>query len=102
MSKPRILVMGREVDRDEFGGTGAVDLADHFKPVKLSPKAIDQASKIVPPKYWIEKGLHSWLKDRAERVFKQLSGDQTRGKFGTVTYRFGFDTEGPVLESISL
>jgi hypothetical protein len=87
---------------DEFGGSGAVAREDQFKPVRLSPKAIDQASKLVPQKYWIESGLHTWLKGRAERVFAKLSGEQTRGKFGTVTYVFEFDVDGPVLKSISL
>ncbi|MGY3406074.1 hypothetical protein ACVWZV_002187 [Bradyrhizobium sp. GM5.1] len=102
--KPRITIMGEEVPWDELPSPGATELADHFKPVKLSPKALDQASKIIPQQFWISKGcgLHTFLKGRAEKVFAGLTSGQTEGQYGTIKYFFEFDSDGPVLRSVSV
>jgi len=101
-TKPRIVVMGEEVPYDEFPGNGATELADHFRPVKLSPLAIDQASKLVPPEAYKPIGLYTWLSKRADHVWKQLSTDQMEGKLGIMRYVYEFDGEGPVLKTVHL
>lgn len=67
-TKPKITLMGEEIDYDSLPEPDAVDLADHFKPVKLSPRAIDEASKIVPSEVWIKDGLHLALESCELRV----------------------------------
>lgn len=100
--RAKITYMGEEVPWDEVGGGGAVELIDYFKPVKLSPKAIDQCSKIVPSEHWIKEGLHTWLSKRADYVFGKLASNQTEGRLKSLRYFFAFDAEGPVLESVKL
>lgn len=96
------MIMGEEVEWDEVPGTGAVELADYFKPVRLSPAAIDAASKIVPSEHWMKYGLHTWLSQRANHVFSKLTTDEMTGRLGQMKYFFQFDAEGPVLKTVSL
>lgn len=96
-AQPRITIMGEEVPWDSLPEAGATELADYFKPVKLSARAINNASKIVPSEHWIKFGLHTWLSARADRVFSKLTSDQTKGRMGLMNYIFGFDADGPVL-----
>lgn len=102
MSEPRVTVMGEEVPWDQVPGTGAVGLADHFKAVKISPKAIDQVSKIVPREVWLSEGLHTWLFGRANYVFSKLTSEQTKGKYGKLVYVFHFEYDGPLLAAVYL
>ena len=99
---PKISLMGEELSYDTVAGTGAVELADHFKPVKLSPQAIDQASKIVPSEHWIKQGIYTWLRARAELVFKDLPASKLEGRYKILNYRFEYGGDGPVLRSVSL
>lgn len=94
--------MGEEVPYDKFPGTGAIDMEDYFKPVRLSPRAINEASKIVPIEGWITQGLHAWLQIRANHVFGKLSADLTEGRLGVMRYFFEYDKDGPVLKSVSI
>jgi hypothetical protein len=100
--QPKISMMGEEVSYDDLPGTGAISLDDHFKPVKLSPKAIDEASKIVPSEHWVKYGLYTWLRSRAEHVFKHMPASKTEGKLGIMKYFFEYGADGPVLKSVSL
>lgn len=100
--KPRVTVMGEAMDYDEVAGTGAVEIEDHFKPVRLSPLAINQASRIVPPEHWEQLGLYAWLQKRADHVFSKLAVSRTEGYFGKLKYTFEYDAEGPVLKTVSL
>jgi hypothetical protein len=45
--------MGEPLEWDELPGA---ELEDYFKPVRISPRAIDHVSKIVPAQHWIEEG----------------------------------------------
>jgi hypothetical protein len=72
--------VGQELEWDDVPSAGAGEPADHFKPVKLSPRAIDAAFF----------------------VFSKLSASQTWGRMGKLRYEFGFDAEGPVLERVLL
>lgn len=94
--------MGEEVSWDDIPEPRAAELGDYFKPVRLSPRAIDQASRIVPPEHWIGQGLHTWLSMRANHVFKSLPSDRTEAQFGKLKYIFEFDAQGPVLKTVGL
>jgi hypothetical protein len=101
--KPRITVMGEEMPWDSFPeAVRAVELEDYFKPVKLSPLAINEASKIVPSEFWIKHGLYKWLQQRADHVFSKLPSDKSKGMLGQLRYFFEFDADGPVLTKVSL
>lgn len=97
-------MMGEEIPWDDLPNpTTAVELIDYFKPVKLSPRAIDNASKIVPPEHWISKGIYTWLQSRANYVFKKLESlDVVEGRCGRMRYIYEFDADGPVLKTVSL
>lgn len=105
--KPKILVMGEnggmeEIDWDELPEpTDAVELADYFKKVRISPQAIDQVSKIVPSKYYEKEGLYTWISRRAEFIFGKLSTSETSGKLKQLKYDFVFDAHGPVLDRVT-
>jgi hypothetical protein len=105
-AKPRITYIGEngmeELDWDEVPAADAVELADHFKPVKLSPRAINLASQIVPSEHWVKEGLYTWLSKRADYVFGKLSSSERSGRLRNLKYEFGFDAEGPVLEKVWL
>ncbi len=79
-----------------------IQLEDYFRPVRISPRAMDIGSKIIPSQYWIKDGLHAFLLDRAEKVFKKLSASQTEGMYGKVRYFFEYDDKGPILKTVSL
>lgn len=100
--KPRVTLMGEEIDLDELPAGEAAHMEDYFKPVKLSPRAIDEASRIVPRDTWEQVGLYTWLRGRADLVFSKLPISQTEGRFGKMKYVFEFDAEGPVLKSVAL
>lgn len=82
--------------------TTAVELADYFKPVRISSHALNMASKVIPAQYWSDNGLHAFLTDRANKVFDKLSSSQTEGQYGKLKYIFEFDADGPVLKTVSL
>lgn len=99
--KPRITMMGEEIPWDEFPDAArATELEDYFKPVRISPQAINQVSMIVPSEYWIKQGLHSWISARANYVFSKLSGNEREGKLKQLKYFFEFDADGPVLSRV--
>lgn len=102
MSKPRILIMGEEVSYDDLPAAKAIDMEDYFKPVKISPRAIDQASRIVPVEHFKSEGLYTWISKRANHVFKKLNTDLTKGQLGPVTYHFEYDENGPFLSRVSI
>lgn len=101
-ARPKITFLGEEIPWDEAPEPDAAELVDYFKPVKLSGKAIDAASKIVPSEHWIKDGLHSWLSKRSDYVFRKMSSSERSGRLGKLKYEFGFDAEGPVLERVLL
>jgi hypothetical protein len=47
-------------------------------------------------------GAYTWLSKRADYVFGKLSSSERSGRLGKMKYEFGFDAEGPVLESVLL
>lgn len=107
--KPRITVVGEhgveEVDFDKLPDPDpqAYDLSHYFDPPRISERAIDLASKIIPQEYAIKHGgLHKLLQKRAAEVFSKLPASVTRGTYGKLTYIFDFDKDGPVLKSVSL
>lgn len=105
--KPRIMILGEngmeEIDYDELPDADAAELMDYFKPVRISPRALDQASKIIPPEYFLKHGgLHKLLQMRADSVFSKLSCSQREGFYGKLKYIFEFDADGPVLKTVSL
>lgn len=106
MRWPKIWIMGEEgmeeVPHDELPSHDAIELQDHFKRVKLSPRAIDMASKMIPLEFYFKEGLHTFLRGRAELVFSKLSASQTEGVYGKLKYVFEFDADGPVLKTVSL
>ncbi len=106
IKKPRILIMGDSgmevVPWDSIPEPEAAHLEDYFKPVRISPRAIDIATKIIPAKYYAEVGLHTFLAGRANKVFRLMSASQTAGQYGKVKYFFEFDAHGPVLKTVSL
>jgi hypothetical protein len=91
-----------EVPYDETPGTGAAELADHFIPLRVSPAALDQVSKIVPVEKWRKVGIYTWTKGAAQHVFDRLTSDQLEGKLGILKMKFEFDKDGPLLKSVSL
>lgn len=102
MNRPKILIMGEEVPYDAIPEAKETDIRQHFKPVKLSPKAIDQASKIVPFDAWKNVGIHTWLSRAADHVFSKLTSDQTEARFGVMKYKFEFAADGPLLVTVTL
>jgi hypothetical protein len=101
--KPKITVMGEAVDYDSLPEPSVTpEFADLFKPVRISPPALDIASKIIPSQYWMKDGLHAFLQGRADKVFQGLSYSLTKGQYGKVKYIFEYDADGPVLKTVSL
>lgn len=100
--RPRITMMGEEIPWESLPDARAINFDDYFKPVKLSPRAIDSCSKIVPSEYWKLYGLHTWLSKRANHVFSKLSGGKNEAYLGTMKYFFEYDADGPVLKNVSL
>lgn len=101
IKKPRIRVMGEngmeEVDYDSIPDPDPVafQMMHYFAPVKVSARAINMASKIIPNHYAAEHGgLHALLQKRA-------ASDRS-GVFGKIKYIFDFDKDGPVLVTIGL
>lgn len=82
--------------------TSAVEIADHFKPVKISPRAIDEASKLIPQKFFEQEGLHAYLQKRANWLFSQIGAAHTEGYVRSLKYYFIFDSDGPVLKTVTL
>lgn len=70
--------------------------------MKLSPLAINQASKFVPAESYKPIGLYTWLSKRADHVFKQLTTDQMEGQLGIMRFVYEFDADGPVLKTVYL
>ncbi len=107
--KPKILQMDENGKMVELAWDSipdpvneAYDLKHHFLPVKISPKAIDMASKIVPEVYITKHGgVHSFLTKRANEVFQTLSASQRSGTKGQLKYIFDFDKDGPVLKMVA-
>jgi hypothetical protein len=104
--RPRIMMMGEhgmeEVPYDSIPEPSAAQLEDYFKPVRISPRAMDIASKIIPKEHWEKKGLHAFLQDRADEVFQKLSSSETEARRGKLRYFFEYDADGPVLKTVSL
>lgn len=94
-------MMGEEIPWDEVSEARATELEDHFKPVRISPVAINEASKIVPSEFWINEGLHRWLSKRADYAFSKLPNSDAREvSWKQLKYIFEFDVEGPVLKTV--
>jgi hypothetical protein len=106
IDRPRIRIMGEhgmeEVPWEEAPAAPALELEDHFRPVKLTITAINQASKIVPVEAWKAYGICKWLQKAADIVFSKLPSDKMEGKLGLMRYFFEFDADGPVLTKVSL
>lgn len=100
--QPRVTYMGEEIAYDDVPAPEAVEVEDYFKPVKLSPRSIDEASRAVPASVWELTGLYTWLQSRADHVFSKLPISKTEGHFGRLKYVFEFDADGPVLKTVAL
>lgn len=101
--RPKITIMGEEIPWDEVPTQdSAVEIADYFKPVKLSLKAVNEASKIVPAEHWVKIGICNFLQPRADYVFSKLTSDQREGRLKAMKYFFEFDSDGPLLKNVSL
>ena len=77
-------------------------MEDYFAPVKLTPRAIDQASEIVPPEHWVPVGIYSWLDGRANYAFKHLPISAKEITVGKMRYTFEYTAEGPQLKMVTL
>lgn len=102
-AKPlKVSYMGEPIADEDVPGTGAVDNEDYFKTPRISPRAIDDVSKSVPPEHWVDDGLHTWTLKRAAHVFKHMTTGDKSGRYRTLLYEFGYDAEGPVLVRVRL
>jgi hypothetical protein len=99
---PRITIMGEEVPYEEVPGSGEVTWADRFNAVRLTPRAINEASKIVPIELWHKFGIYRWLQGRANHVAKNMGIGETSGRLGLMKYVFEFDGDTPVLKDVLL
>jgi hypothetical protein len=102
---PKITMIGEEgmeeIYYDELPHTtDAADPKDYFAPVMLSGRALDRVSQIVGEKYYKEKGIHTWLSERANYVFKKMPVSSTRAQFRSLEYTFSYHADGPVLEDV--
>lgn len=95
-------MMGEEISLEEVSGSGAISLDHHFKKPRLSPRAVDQASKLVPVETWRQFGVYSWLLGAAAHAFDKLPADKTDIRIGAYKLVFDFDQDGPFLKSISV
>lgn len=103
--KPRITFMGEEVPWESLPEPEPVayHLSHYFAEVKISPRALNQASKIIEPQWYIKHGgLHALLQKRANEVFSKLPASKTVAQYKNLKYIFDFDKDGPVLKSVSL
>lgn len=107
--KPRIRILGEhgmeEVDYDSIPEPSPVayDPLHYFAQVKISPRAINMASKIIPQSYATKHGgLHSLLTKRANEIFQKMSASDRSGVYGKMKYIFDFDKDGPVLKTVGL
>lgn len=96
---PKVLYMGKEVD---FEGLPEAEptLEAAFKPVILSPKAIDLASQLVPSDAWMPRGLHTWLQLRADAAYRKLKVGATEISGGQLKYIFEYRGDQPILARI--
>src|SRR4051794_10543079 len=105
--KARVVIFGSEDDwenpndatPDIKTGTGAVELKDHFKPVRLSIPAINQASKLIPHENWAKHGICNYLQATADYMFLKLPSGKMEIRGKVLKYVFEFDHDGPVLKS---
>lgn len=93
--------MGEDVTH-EYAGTGVVDRLDHFKPVRLTHRAINDVSKIVPSDTWKKNGIVKWLQAAADHYYKLMPIDKLEHIILPSPLRFVFehDHDGPVLASV--
>lgn len=99
----KILMMGEEISHDDLPPVSQpVDNVDYFKRVRISPRAIDEASRIIPQEHYRAVGLYSFLAERANHIFKHLPASQTSGRFRTLEYFFEYDAEGPIVRRIAV
>lgn len=109
VKKPRIRILGdhgmEDVDYDSIPDPVPVayHLTHYFKSVRISPRAIDLASKIIPGWYVLQHGgIHSILTKEANAMFEKMSGGQRSGTWGKMKFIFDFDKDGPVLKTVGL
>lgn len=102
LEKTKIYMMGEEVSHEELPDAEAVSAEDYFAPVTLSPKAIDQASQIVPDEHWKPMGLHTWLSQRANQAFQKMPVSDRSITMGRLKYVFEYAATGPVLKEVIL
>lgn len=101
MDNAKVYFMGQRISLDELPEPEP-SLEAHFKPVVLTPKALDLASQIVPPEHWMPKGLHSWLQSRADAAFSKLTTNQREIQQGRLKYFFEIQSDIPVLAKVTL
>lgn len=94
--------MGQDISHEELPAAPPGSVEDLFKPVRLTPLAIDMASKVVPEQYWKPYGLYSWLERKADAAFKQLPSDKYKIKMGKLNYIFEYADDGPILKKVHL
>jgi ABC-type uncharacterized transport system involved in gliding motility auxiliary subunit len=100
--KVKITVMGEPISADELPPAPPATLSDYFAPVRLTKRAIDLASKIVPEHHWIQHGLYTWLEGRANTAFQKMPGSDREIKLGRLKYVFEYDDAGPLLKTVML
>lgn len=81
-----------------------IELGDHFRPVRLTLTAINEASRVLPEDVYKSKnmGICRWLELAAESVFAKLPASTMEGKAGILKMVFDWDGDGPVLRSVKL
>jgi hypothetical protein len=103
---PRVLYLGEEISWDDprLGDANTpVELAHYFAPVTISPKAIDDCSRLVPKQHWEKDGgIHAFLQKRADFIFQKMPCVMTEARFRSLIYMFEYTHEGPVLKGLKL
>lgn len=110
MTDSRIKVFGEASDWEEPAeaivpaGTGAIDMEHTMAPLRLSLRAINEASKIISPETWKKHGIVKWLQAAAEHYFARLPSNELEIILlpSPVRYIFEFDADGPVLKSVRI
>lgn len=101
MKDVRVLYMGKEISLEDLPEPQP-SLEAYFKPVMLSPQAIDRCSQIVPDEYWKPLGIHTWLAKRADFAFSKLGMSQSEIKIGRLKYVFEVVNDVPILQKLIL
>jgi hypothetical protein len=100
----KISIMGVALSQEEIEAIPdhEPDLEAHFMEPIVSAEALDAASKVVPERIWIDRGLHSWLTNRAKEAFKLIRATERSVEMGRLRYIFEYPDNRPVLKTVYL